>query len=110
MKNYLIKISIASFLVLLLSSCTKDDEFLTAGEINAQKLKEIIASGDISAFSVYEYVTYAYQYEDWVSIIDGNITEIEIVGSFLKIQDQYFNLEKLEKFSISNKLMRLYFR
>lgn len=110
MKDYLIKISVASFLVLMLFSCTKDEEFLTPGEKTAQDLNEIISSRGITSFSVYEYETYAFQYEAWINIISGTNADTEIVGSFLKIQDQYFNLDKLEKFSISSGLMRLYFR
>jgi hypothetical protein len=65
----------------MLSTCTKDYESLTDGEKNAQKLKKIIDSKNITSFNVFEYLTYAYQYEDWIFITSGNNSEIEIVGS-----------------------------
>jgi hypothetical protein len=110
MKNYYFKITIASFLVLMLFSCSKNDEFLTSGEKNAQQLEELITNRGITSIAVYEYVTYGTQYEDWVFVIDGKSSETEFVESFFKIQDQYFNLENLEKFTILGNVMRLYFR
>jgi hypothetical protein len=110
MKKFYFKITIASFLVLMLFSCSKNDEILTSGEKNAHQLEELIANRGISNIAVFEYITYGDQYEDWVFVIQGKSTEIEFAESFFKIQDQYFNLENLEKFTISDNLMRLYFR
>lgn len=86
MKKLLLFIFIVSAL-----SCAEDEIILSEGEINAQKLHEIIDGRDIGSF--------------WVSWSFGDIRnnqeyvnpDYAIEGTFFRIGRDHFNLAKLKK-------------
>ena len=86
------------FIVLLcfsLFSCTDDEDILTEGEINAQKLHEVLNSREFELIRItwteggVSRVT-AYEEPNWA-----------IEGSFLRMEgnlsEDYFNLDKLKR-------------
>lgn len=84
-------------------SCSDDDNILTEGEVNAQKLSEMLNERTINSI--------------WVTWTYGDIRETRsysnpdyaIEGAFLQIGVDYFNLAKLKKITGRETSVDLYF-
>jgi hypothetical protein len=109
MKTYFFNIIIAALLICLLNSCSKADDFLTVGEINAKKINEIINNEKPAQINAFEYVTSSAGYNAWVFTAGSGITECKIEDTFIRIDKDYFNLEKLLRFKLEYGNLLLYF-
>lgn len=110
MKAQLLKNGLSIILVLLLTSaCSKDDNnFKTSGEVNAQKIKNVIATEKPYFTELFEYKWDSfYERFRWETIEYGTV-DFEVVGTFIRINNNYYNLEKLHKYTMEGGNLELY--
>jgi hypothetical protein len=109
MKTYFYKICMTILFLCFLSSCSdENNDVLTPAEINAQNIQEIIDSENPSIINAYEYKwSVGMQRNDWVFIVGTSNYELE--GTFIRIDNYYFNLEKLVHYYLNGNGLSLYF-
>ena len=107
-KGYLLTVIIIILMAGFFNSCSKDeDEVLTLGEINANKIQSIIDEEHPSIVSVYEF-----QWDDineeynWEHII--GTSDYELDGIFIRVGIYYYNLESLYRFNLNGSTLELY--
>ena len=102
-------------LVMTCFSCTKDDDsIISKGELNSQKISQLIQDKTITSLSIYEW-TYGTSGGTWSLKENMNNFKIESpflfsIGGINYNGSSYYNLEYLTKFDYLGHNLNLYFK
>lgn len=88
-------------------SCGKDDS-LTEGEINAQKISEVVNNHNLTKATISTWEISYYSYSIWQT--RENNADFKIEGSFVIVNSNYYNLAKLDYFSYSEPILYVYLK
>lgn len=97
-------------ILLALVSCEKETDILTQGELIAKELSSVTEEHKITLASIY-----AIEYYDGKPYLFSQVEKeiFSIEGTFIVVNQQYFNLEQLERFKIieneSPNYIKIYF-
>jgi hypothetical protein len=97
-------------ITMVFASCTKDDEFVTDGELLGAQIQQMIDENNITLVRTYLVESTSYTY---YRIDEDETSSFEIDRQIIKVGQTYYNLSKLLKYELytfgGKKVLTLYF-
>ena len=90
-------------LVFALASCAEEMEILTPGEINGREIQRLTSEARIETATIF-----FWREIEWIQVNQGSFT---ISGQFLIIENTYYDLNTMHRFTIlpSSERVSVYF-
>ena len=104
------KITFLTFAIIMFTSCSKDDDIITDGELLGAQIQQMIDENNITLVRTYLVESTSYTY---YRVDEENTSDFEIDRQIIKVGQTYYNLSKLLKYELYTfsgpKVLTLYF-